>query len=184
MPRFEATYQVAPRGRATSFTESELPVEFSLEMKNRFINAAGGAEKRQGMIQLGDTVDGAPNWMGCMNSLQRTTRRFFWFRGRGESIGSMTPVTLLVHSGLDVASPLRSMQMEEKLIFFNGVDRNIFTEDGTTFKELKAIIERGDATLWEQNTQFPSGRRCRHWVTDSNVAINDLLFNATKDALR
>jgi len=181
MPRFEATYQVAPRGRATSFTESELPPEFALEMKNRFINSAGGAQKRQGMTQLGSTVDGTPNLDGLHELVTEDDTAILLVSGQGKIWRFDDPGYTLVKSDLDVANRLRSIQMEGKLIFFNGVDRNIYTEDGTTFKELKAIIERGTATTGT-DTDSLQDTNVDNWVTDSNVAINDLLYNATKDA--
>ena len=57
-------YPIAPRGLATSFSEAELPDDYALTFLNRFINAAGGAEKRQGIVQKGNTVSGAPNITG------------------------------------------------------------------------------------------------------------------------
>ena len=38
---WEATYQIAPNGLATSFTDSELPLEYAGRFRNRYINAAG-----------------------------------------------------------------------------------------------------------------------------------------------
>ena len=67
----EATYPIAPRGLATSFTESELPLDFADRFKNRFINAAGGAEKRPGMTQLGVPVAGAPMLTGAHEQIGR-----------------------------------------------------------------------------------------------------------------
>lgn len=43
----ERFYDIAKRGLATNFTETEIPVDYALRFRNRFINSAGGAEKRQ-----------------------------------------------------------------------------------------------------------------------------------------
>lgn len=60
----QVTYPIAPLGLATSFTESETPANFATKFRNRFINAAGGAEKRQGMTQTGSIVPGTPTLNG------------------------------------------------------------------------------------------------------------------------
>ena len=56
----ESTYPIAPKGLGTAFTETEVPIEYCTLMRNRYINAAGGAEKRQGIAQLGSTISGGP----------------------------------------------------------------------------------------------------------------------------
>lgn len=56
----ESTYGIAPKGMATSFGDATIPVEYVLIDKNRYRNAAGNAEKRQGIVQLGaDVASGA-----------------------------------------------------------------------------------------------------------------------------
>lgn len=181
MPRFEASYPIAPRGRATSFTESELPPEFALNMRNRFINAAGGAEKRAGMTQLGNTVANSPNLTGLHELIKADGSSILLTSGQGSIYRFDDPDYVEVKSGLDGEAVIRSVQMETKLIFYNGVDANIFTEDGTTFDELKGIIERGDATSGtDLNSLHDSD--VDNFVTDTNVAINDLIFNNTKNA--
>ena len=48
----ERYYQIARRGLATNFTETEIPLDYAQRFRNRFINAAGGAEKRPGYVAL------------------------------------------------------------------------------------------------------------------------------------
>lgn len=181
MAQFEATYAIAARGRATSFNESELPVVYALEFRNRFINAAGGAEKRQGITQLGNTINTIPTLDGVHEIILKDGTAILLVSGQGRIWRFDDPGYTLVYSGLDIGSPLGSVQMEEKLIFYNSVDRNIYTEDGTNFAELVAIIERGSATA---GTDLDSlhDTNVENWVTDTNVAVNDLIYNRTKDA--
>lgn len=177
----EARFPIAPRGRATSFTESELPTDFCLEMKNRFINAAGGAEKRQGMVQLGDTVSGVPNLTGMHALVKADDTEVLFTSGIGRIYRFDDPGYTLVYSGLDFSAPILSVQMDTKLIFYNSVDRDVYTEDGTIFKELNAIIERGDAT-GGTDTNSLEDSDIDNFVTDTSLAINDLIYNVTKDA--
>lgn len=181
MAQFEATYAIAARGRATSFNESELPVVYALEFRNRFINAAGGAEKRQGISQLGDTIATTPTLDGVHELVEKNGAATLLVSGQGRIWRYDDPGYTLVYSGLDIGAALNSVQMEEKLIFYNGVDRNIYTEDGSTFAELVAIIERGSATAGTDLDSLHDSN-IENWVTDTNVAVNDLIYNRTKDA--
>lgn len=174
----EANYPIAPRGRATSFTESEVPVEYALEMRNRFINSAGGAEKRQGIEQEGSTVAGSPTLTGLHELVLPDGTALLFTSGQG-SIWRLDDETWTeVHTGLDSSVKLQSVQMDDKLIFCNGVNRNFYTEDGETFTELKAIIERGDAEAGTSTTQLVD-TDVGNWTTNSDAAVNDLLYNIT-----
>lgn len=174
----EANYPIAPRGRATSFTESEVPVEYALEMRNRFINSAGGAEKRQGIVQEGSTVTGGPTLNGLHELVLPDGTAILFTSGQGTIWRLDSSTWTQVHTGLDTSARLQSVQMDDKLIFVNGVDRNIFTEDGTTFEELKAIVERGDAEAGTNTTQLVD-TDVANWVTNSDAAVNDLIYNIT-----
>lgn len=181
MPPTQIGYPIAPRGRAKSFTESEIPPDYCLEMRNRFINAAGGAEKRRGVEDLGNDVDGAPNLTGMHEFLKADGTSQLFTSGQGKIWRFDNPSFTQVHSGLDESAVIRSVQMEEKLIFYNNVDRNIFTEDGTEFKELQAIIERGEATSGTDSNSLQDSN-VDNWVSDTNVAVNDIVRNLTKNA--
>ena len=179
----EASYPVAPRGLATSFTESEVPVQYAVKFRNRFINAAGGGEKRQGIAQLGDTITGTPALDAIHELIASDGTATMLLSGNGkiwkysDSAGTST----LVHSGLDATSPLQSVQMGDRLIFVNGVDRNIYTKDGTTFKELKAIIETGTLS-GAVSAGGSDDTDIGNWITDTDVVTNDVVHNLTLDA--
>ncbi|MGI9405308.1 MAG: hypothetical protein ACR2O4_02960, partial [Hyphomicrobiaceae bacterium] len=141
MSQAETTYRLATRGLATSFTESELPLEFAAEFRNRFINAAGGAEKRQGIdatnfTALGQSITNIHEYV----AKDGTTTDYL--SGNGKIYRDDSGTWTLVHTMAQSADKLLSVQFGDKLIFVNGVDRNIFTDDnGQTFKELIALIE-------------------------------------------
>lgn len=177
----EATYAIPQRGLATSFTESELPPQYASSFRNRFINAAGGAEKRQGLIQLGDTVAGTPE-LTNLHELVKSDSTTELFTTGGEAVFRFdTSAWTQVHSGLDSSARVQSVQMGDKLIFVNGEDRNLYTVDGTTFKELKAINEQGEVSSTSSSI-FLADADIDNWVTDTNVVENDILINLTQSA--
>lgn len=145
MSKFEASYPTPRFGLATSFNESEVPPEYALKLRNRFINAAGGLEKRQGIEQLGNDVPGTPDLFGVHELVNKNGEVTLMASDKG-SIYRLngTSAYTTVYSGWDTESVIRSIQADEKHIFFNGVDRQVFTTDGSTFSTLQAVIERGE----------------------------------------
>lgn len=177
MSRSEITYRLAGRGLATSFTESELPLEFAAEFTNRFINAAGGAEKRQGIdpanfTSLGQAITNIHEYVDRDGTI--TT----YVSGNGNIYRDDSGTWTLVHTLPQSTDRLLSVQFGDKLIFVNGVDRNVFTDDnGVTFKELVARIEEG-STNTVTTTSF-SDSDITDW-TATDVNINDLVRNVSK----
>ena len=176
----ERTFPIAPRGRATSFTEAELPVDYASEFKNRFINAAGGAEKRQGLRQLGSDVPGAPTLTGIHELVKPDGSTLLLVSGAGKIWQFDGTDYIEVRSGLDSNDPLFSVQFDDRLIFANGIDRNLSTKDGTTFEELRAIINAGEMAT--ADTLSFSDPNVTNWVDDTDVAVNDVVFNRSRDA--
>lgn len=179
MPNLTATYAIAPRGLATSFTESETPVLYARRFRNRFINAAGGAEKRQGISAFGSTIATTPTLTGLHELVKADGTTIFFTSGEGAIWSEDGGTYTQVHSGLDSAARLKSMQMGSRLIFFNGVDRNFYTEDGTTFTELRAMSEKGQATSGTREDILMDSE-IDNWVTDTDVVENDLVYNLTQ----
>lgn len=177
----EISYPIGRLGLATSFTESETPVTYALSFKNRFINAAGGAEKRQGIEQLGNTVPGSPNLTGAHELVDNSGSVTLFVSSNGTIYRKDGDNYIQVFTGWDTSSPIRSKQFDEKLIFFNGVDRNVFTEDGTTFEQLRGIIEAGVLGADTSAAGAKDGN-ITDWVTDTDVVENDLLYNKALDA--
>lgn len=180
MPK-ERTYPIAPFGFATSFEESEVPAEYALQMRNRFINAAGGAEKRQGIDQLGSTISGTPKLDAIHELIGADGTATLFVSGEGKIWRFDNPGWTQVRSGLDANSQLQSSQMGPKLIFVNGVDRNFYTEDGSTFHELLPIIEQGTVSSTANTTQLTDSS-ITNWVTDTDVAANDIVYNVSVSA--
>lgn len=178
MSKFEASYPTPRYGLATSFNESEVPPEYALKLRNRFINAAGGLEKRQGMSQLGDTVPGTPDLFGVHELVDKDGNVTLMVSSKGSIFKADGSAYTEIHSGLDSSSIIRSVQFDDKHIFFNGVDRNIFTTDASAFSELQAVVERG-----EQGGTITATKSDDADVTDwvlTDVAIGDIMKNVTQ----
>lgn len=174
-----STYSIAPRGLATSFAIPEVPVDYALSFRNRFINAAGGAEKRQGIVQFGNSITGSPNLTGIHQYICNCATSTIIVSGEGKLWVHTSASTTQVYSGLDSDSRLQSVQMDDKLIFVNGVDRPIYTDDkGSTFQELRAIIEKGDTDTGTDETHLVDSD-IENWTTDTNVVVNDIVNNLT-----
>lgn len=176
----EVTYSVAARGLATSFAEAELPIQYAARFRNRFINVRGGAEKRQGISQRANTVPSGPNLTGLHELVKSNGTTLEFTSGNGTIYRRDGDDWVAVKSGLDPA-PMESVQMGERLIFYNGVDRNFFTKDGETFEDLLPIIAQGK-TDGSANTTTISDADYSNWATGTDVATNDLVWNVTKDA--
>lgn len=171
---WEATYQIAPNGLATSFTETELPLEYAARFRNRFINAAGGAEKRPGIVQLGDDVPGSPKIDGLHELVKKDGTVIFFASGAGKIWRLDGSTWAQVHS-LTGMRHIQSVQMGDKLIFCNSANPNFYTEDGTNFYNLQAIIESGQATTGTSSAALRDSGIV-NWVSGTDVVANDLVY--------
>ena len=179
MARNEVTYRPSPRGLGTNFAESERPVEYASRIKNRFINAAGGWEKRQGIVAVGNPAagvsqfdkgyqyvssDGATTWFASADGV------IYVYDGTNWSSAYTFPTT---------SAAIRGIQFGDRMIFFNGVDRNVFSDDaGATFSELRSIIEQGSQGGTPSTTSLDDDD-VSDWLTGTEVNINDLVRNVS-----
>lgn len=177
----EVSYPIAHKGLANSFTESETPIKYALQFRNRFINAAGGAEKRQGIKQLGDIIAGSPNLTGMHELIKPDGTAVLFSSGNGTIYKfNDTSAWSSVHT-LANTDKIRSVQMGKKLIFYNGNDRNQFTEDGSTFAELVALLNAGETASGSGSTTLQDAD-VTNWADDTLVNINDLVHNQANGA--
>lgn len=175
----EIQIPVSPKGLATSFIESEVPPDYALALRNRFINTAGGAEMRQGIQQKGATVTGAPNLVSLHELVKKDGTSVKFVSGGGSLFRyDSATVWTVVRTGIDTTNPLHSAQFDNKLIFENGVDRDFYTEDGVTFSELLAKIHSGTMAAVTGNAFEDTN--VKDWTT-LGVAANDLIHNVTKN---
>lgn len=182
----EITYPAALNGLATDFTRSDFPPQFAASFRNRFINASGGAEKRPGIEKLGSEAPDCLRKKAYHEFVSGDQATLFCsgetISGEGaiwkydEGAGTWSQV-------LTGKSPnlMFSCQMNDKLIFFNGVDRNFFTSDnGATFNELKAVSEQGVASGSTNTTTLIDGD-IESWTESTFVAAKDIVYNITRN---
>lgn len=178
----EVTYSVPKLGYATSFTDSEFPITYARKLRNRFKNAEGGAEKRQGITELAGTTDFQITGIHEYVASDGTTTLFVSGGGNIHSVNESAGTTTQAHTGLDANARLRSVQMGDRLIFWNGVDRNFYTDDaGASFNELKALLETGLVSSSASATEL-TDTDVTNWIGGTSVGTNDLVYNRTKDA--
>ena len=140
----ERYYQIARRGLATNFTETEIPLDYAQRFRNRFINAAGGAEKRPGYVALSGAIPTKGIVTGLHEYVDKDgTATLFAssdgivFRYNGSS--AWTQVWQAT-----TAARIRAVQFDDKLVFWNGVDRQVYINSATaSFEKLQPIMEQG-----------------------------------------
>lgn len=142
----EASYPIAPKGFST-LPEQDVSQDMCLQFRNMFTNIAGNAEKRQGLVQYGSTVSTrvALNNLHEFITPQGTTLKFTSGNGqiwRHNDDGTFTQVFTFATPNAKVFS----MSLAGKFIFYNGVDRNVYTTDGTTFNSLLSLLRVGTGT--------------------------------------
>lgn len=180
----ESTYGIAPKGMATSFGEAVIPPEYALIYKNRFQNATGDAEKRQGIKQLGSDV--SPDAMTTNHELIQpdgtvitlvsdANGNIFKYNASADAWDSATT------SAFAQAASLQSVQFKEKLIFINGLEAPVWTADAITFTELKALHEVGTMSGDTSAGGFFDAD-ITDWISNTNLVENDVVYNATLQA--
>ncbi len=175
-------YSIPERGLGTDFSEAERPITYAAEFKNRYVNLTGGAEARQGCTQIGDTIAGLPNLTQIHEYVSKDGVETLMASANGNIYRLSGATWSQVLSGKDSSSRILSVQMQDKLCFFNGVDRNFYTDDGgNSFKELLAKIATGETAGGTNSTTLIDGN-ISNWINDTNVAVNDIVFNTTVSA--
>jgi hypothetical protein len=183
MTVIQTKYTPGRFGLGNEFAESDVPIEYSYRFVNRFVNINGGAEKRQGIgEQFGDAIAGAPTVTGLHEHIdaQGNVTLMASYNGVISSMNETTGAWTQILSGKNAALRLNSVQMNDKLIFTNGADRNFYTDNGDTFSELKALILRGIGSSTSTSATALSDANVENWLTTTLVNENDLVYNATR----
>lgn len=184
MTVIQTKYSPGRYGLGNEFAESEVPLEYSYKFINRFININGNAEKVQGVVQLGAAVNfGNATITGLHEHVadDGTATLFASYDGIITRYNSTFGTWEQVLSGKDPDVRLNSVQMGDKLIFTNGVDRNFYTDDGgDNFYELKSLMLRGQASSTSTSAGGLSDSDVDNWLTETFVTDNDLVYNSTR----
>src|SRR4051812_13539712 len=173
-------YKFPVYGLGTDFSEFDRPITFATVYTNRFRNINGGAERRPGMAQFGSRIDGNPN-LTRMHEFVSTTGVDTLLSsddaGNVYKFNSAGSASVVVSGKSQVR--MISAQADEKLIFCNGIDRNFFTSDGTTFNELKALITTG-ALAGGSGVATVIDGDVSTWIGSTLVSNNDIIYNVTR----
>lgn len=176
------TYRMPTMGLGTDFSEFDRPINFASTYTNRFRNITGGAERRPGMLRYGAQIPSIPNLTRMHEFVDKLGNETLM---ASDSFGNIYAYSIAisawstVHTG---GSNLRyiSAEADSKLIFVNGTDRTIYTDDaGATFHELKAIITNGVLAASSNSTTVIDGN-VSNWINATLVSNNDIVHNLTQ----
>jgi hypothetical protein len=175
-------YKLPQSGLGSDFSQYERPLTFAETYTNRFRNINGGAERRPGMQRFFGQISGQPNLTRLHEWVSNTGTEVIMASDDFGSIWYFNTTTSAWVQSSTGGSFVRyiSGQAQDKLIFVNGVDRNLYTNDGgLTFNELKAIITRG-VTAGGTNTTTLIDGDITNWVGGTLASNNDIVHNVTR----
>lgn len=175
----EFAYPMPTNGLGTDFTDSERPLTFAGVYTNRFRNVMGGAERRPGMNEFNSAVMGQPNLTRLHELVDSQGNDTLL---TSDDLGNLWELVGTSWSSvLTGKAPQRMLSAEAggKLIFCNGVDRNFYTENGSTFSELKALIVDGTLAGGSNKTTLIDGN-IANWIAETLVSNNDIVHNITQ----
>lgn len=190
---------MAKRGLATEFTQANQPLDYARVFTNRFINLLGDAEKRPGIVQIGNGFDSSPATLNRLHEqVTRSQSQIFasgidvsgdgriWRYSATASSWFSLPKTISPDGWALTTSRLQSVNMDGKLIMVNGENRNFYVDfDAQTsaysLKELQPIIEQGRLTAGTSANRAVDSD-ITNWQSATYVRTNDLLYNRTKNA--
>jgi len=179
MTVIQTKYTPGRYGLGSEFADSEVPLEYSSRLVNRFININGNAEKIGGISRLGGLA-GSGTITGIHEHIDDDGTATLMVSSGGViySYNETTEVWSSILTGKDSAQRLFSSQMGDKLMFVNGSDRNFFTDDAAAFSELKALILRGQLSS-SSSAAALTDANVTNWLTSTFVTESDLVYNST-----
>lgn len=179
----ERFYSVARRGLATNFTETEVPLDYALRFRNRFINAAGGAEKRPGMVALTARLPNRGIVTGLHEYVSQNGEATLYASSEGKIYRyDAGPKEWVLIESLDEGARVRSVQMSEKLIFYNGVNRQVYIDSSTAAPQrLQPLMEQGFSGAATSAVALTDGD-VSNWVAQTFVTVGDIVFNVKRNA--
>ncbi len=188
MALLQATYPIAPKGLATNFEETALPPDYALRFRNRFINSAGGCEKRQGLVKHSPAIPGGPTISSLhelVDSRTGATTLIAGAEGRLYRFNVATSAWVSAFNSHFHGNTYQSVQMVDRLIFVNGTSRNVYTKDGQNYTELRAIIDEDQAITPTTTTQLVINNTTALGGSPSTRGItnDDVVFNMTRQLL-
>lgn len=139
-----AALPIASRGIATIYPDSDTPPEYCDKLENLYINATNQIEKRQGLQAFSVVPTNAT--ISNLHELVSPTGTVILFASAAGKIWKYDGTNWTnVFSFLNTTKTIQSSVIKGSIIFFNGVDRNVYTMDGTTFLEHRSLLDVGRA---------------------------------------
>jgi hypothetical protein len=132
------------------------------------------------MAQLGSTIAGGPTLTGLHELITVDGSAHLMASGQGRiykhvvSAGTSGIWTTVYTSGSQNAI-LQSVQFDDRLIFYNGVDRPFYTTDTSAFSELLPIIEQGLVTTGTSAGALRDSN-IANWILNTDVVENDIVY--------
>lgn len=172
----ESTFSLAPRGFATSFPAQDTPQEYSIEYKNLFSNSVGIAEIRPGLEQYVSALSEPITITNFHEILTPSGEAILFATGAGQiwKVG-LDGVHEKMFTFGDTSAKIFSFHAARRLIFYNGVNRNVYTADGDTFHELLSILEVGTKAESADLATILSAAAITNWL-GTDVAERDLVY--------
>jgi hypothetical protein len=166
---------------------------FASRLRNRFVNPTGGLETRQGSSIVGAkiTTGSAADIKSLHELVMSNGTAVLLASGSAAAQGNIwrldtsaasTWTQVYTSAGVDSSADFHAAQFDDRLILVNGVNRNIYTTDGSSYSELLAIIEQGEVETTATAHDSLVDDRITDWIAGTNVQVNDLLFDATTSA--
>lgn len=177
----ERPYKIARRGLATAFTEAEVPLDYALRFRNRFINAAGGAEKRPGYVSLTAQLPNRGIVTGIHEYVGRDDSATLFASAEGKVYRyDETAAEWFESFSFGTAARIRAVQFDDKLIFWNGYDRQVYINSPTAeAKRLQPLMEQGVCGA-STSAGAMTDADITDWTAQTFVTVGDIVFNVKR----
>lgn len=144
-------FDIAKKGYATSFPESSTPAGYCAAMKNLYINSEGDAEAREG-LSIHSTIDTALTITQLHEFIDAFGVPFLFASGGGRIFRNGVTANawteaFIFPSAVSTSPTIRSYSMNDRIVFYDGVHRSVYTTDGIAFNEQRSVLEAGRATI-------------------------------------
>lgn len=175
----ERFYEIGKRGLATNFAESEIPLDYAVRFRNRFINAAGAAEKRPGYVALAGSLPTKGTVTGLHEYTDSVGEETLFASADGKIFRYDGSTWTQVYA-FTTAARIKSIQFSNRMVFYNGYDRqvNIISATGA-FSELQALMEQGICGT-ATSAKGMNDSDIADWTAQTFVTEGDIVFNAKR----
>jgi hypothetical protein len=187
-------YKPAKYGMGNESSLNLQPLDFAPSIINRFYNLLGDLETRPGMIQIGAQITTAGSGTGIQLTdiheyVDSSGRSTLFASGNGSiyryNVSAATTASawedVIPNNQKDKTSTFYSVQMNDKLIFVNGVDRNFYISSPLAgvsadyTQQLYSTITKGMTASGTSSIALVDSD-ISNWKTQTNVAQNDLVY--------